>query len=93
MRSLLLLFLLLPSALGGEGSYTDLSSDEDGYDLRGEWERWVEEHGRDYGEGGEGVERFAVWAGHREYIHQHNKNAHLFGYKLKMNHLGDLVSL
>ena len=60
-------------------------------ELSKEWEQWQTEHGKRYLDVREMVERHIVWASNREYIEQHNKNALLLGYSLRMNQFGDLV--
>ena len=57
-----------------------------------EWQLWKTEHGKSYESQREELERHLVWLSNREYINAHNKNAHIFGYTLAMNHLGDIVS-
>ena len=57
-----------------------------------EWQLWKTEHGKNYESQREELERHLVWVSNREYINAHNKNAHIFGFTLAMNHLGDIVS-
>ena len=56
-----------------------------------EWQLWKTEHGKSYESQREELERHLVWLSNREYINAHNKNSHIFGYTLAMNHLGDIV--
>ena len=58
-----------------------------------EWQLWKTQHGKSYGSQREELERHLVWLANREYINAHNKNAHILGFTLAMNHLGDIVSL
>ena len=58
-----------------------------------EWQMWKMQHGKSYDSVREELERHLVWLANREYINVHNKNSHIFGFTLAMNHLGDLVSL
>ena len=58
-----------------------------------EWQMWKAQHGKSYGSQREELERHLVWLSNREYINGHNNNAHIFGFTLAMNHLGDIVSL
>ena len=57
-----------------------------------EWSLWKGEHDKSYGSQLEELERHLVWLSNRKYIEQHNANAHLFGFTLRMNHFGDMVS-
>ena len=56
-----------------------------------EWQLWKKEHGKSYESEREELERHLVWLANREYISAHNKNAHILGFTLAMNHLGDIV--
>ena len=56
-----------------------------------EWQLWKTEHGKSYGSQREELERHLVWLANREYINAHNDNAHILGFTLAMNHLGDIV--
>ena len=58
-----------------------------------EWQLWKSQHGKSYQSQGEELERHLIWLANREYISGHNYNAHIFGFILAMNHLGDIVSL
>ena len=58
-----------------------------------EWQMWKSQHGKSYGSEREELERHLVWRANREYINGHNQNAHIFGFTLAMNHLGDIVSV
>ena len=57
-----------------------------------EWQLWKTQHGKSYESEREELERHIVWLSNREYINAHNKNSHIFGFTLAMNHLGDIVS-
>ena len=57
-----------------------------------EWQLWQTQHKKSYGSQREELERHLVWLSNREYINAHNKNAHILGFTLAMNHLGDIVS-
>ena len=56
-----------------------------------EWHVWKSQHGKNYNSQREELERHLVWLSNREYINAHNKNAHIFGFTLAMNHFGDIV--
>ena len=56
-----------------------------------EWGKWKQTHDRNYSSAMDELERHLVWLSNKVYIDQHNANAHIFGYTLSMNHLGDLV--
>ena len=56
-----------------------------------EWHMWKSQHGKSYVSVREELERHFVWLANREYINAHNQNAHIFGFTLAMNHLGDIV--
>ncbi|CAI8032372.1 Silicatein [Geodia barretti] len=58
-----------------------------------EWDLWKTEHGKSYESQREELERHIVWLSNREYINAHNKNSHIFGYTLAMNHLGDITEV
>ena len=58
-----------------------------------EWQLWKTEHRKSYESQREELERHLVWLANREYINAHNKNAHILGFTLAMNHLGDIVSI
>lgn len=55
-----------------------------------EWGSWKLEHGRSYDSERVELEKHLVWLSNKVYIEQHNANEHVFGFSLKMNHLGDL---
>ena len=57
-----------------------------------EWQLWKAEHGKSYESQRVELEKHLVWLSNREYINAHNKNAHVFGFTLAMNHFGDIVS-
>lgn len=57
-----------------------------------EWHLWKGEHKKQYEDVREELSKHLVWLGNQEYINQHNKYAHVFGYTLKMNSLGDMSS-
>lgn len=57
-----------------------------------DWGKWKLTHQRNYTSELEELERHLVWLSNKVYIDQHNANAHIFGFTLAMNHLGDLVS-
>ncbi len=56
-----------------------------------EWHLWKSEHDKSYGNLKEELSKHLVWLGNQEFINQHNKYSHVFGYSLKMNHFGDMV--
>ena len=57
-----------------------------------EWNAWKGYHGKTYQSEMEEIEKHIVWLSNKEYVDQHNANAHIFGFNLDMNHLGDMVS-
>ena len=60
--------------------------------LSQEWHQWKSEHGKSYLSEREELERHLIWQSNLKYIEAHNKNSHILGFSLKMNHFGDLVS-
>lgn len=60
--------------------------------LEKEWTLWKMEYKRDYSDKQEELERYAIWQANRRYIEEHNRHADIFGFTLKMNHFGDMVS-
>ena len=58
-----------------------------------EWHLWKTEHGKSYKNTKEELSKHLVWLDNQEYINQHNKYADVFGYTLKINRFGDLVSM
>ena len=58
-----------------------------------EWQLWKTEHGKSYESQREELERHLVWLSNREYINTHNKNAHITGYSLYLNHFADWVRM
>lgn len=60
--------------------------------LSEEWHLWKSEHGKSYEDEVEELERHSIWLSNKEYIEQHNTRSDVFGYTLKMNKFGDLVS-
>lgn len=58
-----------------------------------EWSKWKFTNDRNYTSDLEELERHLIWLSNKVYIDQHNANAHIFGFTLAMNHLGDLVCL
>lgn len=58
-----------------------------------EWHAWKSEHGKSYDDEHEELRRHIVWLANGKYIEEHNKYSDEFGFTLKMNHFGDLVSL
>lgn len=62
------------------------------HDLPPEWHTWKAEHGKLYRTVNEEMRRHSVWAGNMKLIKKHNADYMTYGYTLRMNHLGDLVS-
>ena len=62
------------------------------FELPEEWHLWKAQHGKSYQSELEELERHVLWQSNKKYIEAHNQNAHVFGFTLKMNHFGDLVS-
>lgn len=82
---------LLSLASAREEGVGPSREEEEGVEFPLEWHLWKGEHRKMYHDNKEELRRHVVWLGNQEYINQHNKYAHLFGYTLKMNRLGDLV--
>lgn len=61
------------------------------YRYEHEWGKWKFTNDRNYTTELEELERHLIWLSNKVYIDQHNANAHIFGFTLAMNHLGDLV--
>ena len=57
-----------------------------------EWHLWKSQHGKVYQDEREELKRHIVWQANKKHIDDHNKYADVFGYTLKMNQFGDLVS-
>lgn len=70
-----------------------ISSQAAKFELVEEWTAWKGYHGKSYTSEMEELERHMVWLSNKEYVDQHNQNAHIFGFTLALNHLGDMVSL
>ena len=62
------------------------------FEFREEWNLWKAQHGKSYNEEREELERHIVWLSNKKYIEHHNDNADIFGFTLRMNQFGDLVS-
>lgn len=64
------------------------------YESVQEWKAWKSTHSKTYESSWEELEKHIVWHSNRAYVKQHNINAELgvYSYKVKLNHLGDLVS-
>ena len=61
------------------------------FELLEEWNAWKGFHKKTYSSTREEVEKHVVWLSNKEYVDQHNANAHIFGFTLNLNHLGDMV--
>ena len=57
------------------------------------WSSWKTAHKRSYVTIHEEVIRHDTWLANKEYIDKHNDQSAIHGFTLKMNHLGDLVSI
>ena len=57
-----------------------------------QWKFWKKEHSHEYNEMPEELHRVSVWLSNKRYIEEHNKQAYVHGFDLKMNNFGDLVS-
>lgn len=60
--------------------------------LSEEWESWKQMYGKKYTTKNEELKRQLIWLSNKKAIEEHNANKEKFGYTLKMNHFGDLVS-
>ena len=77
---LFVLFCLVASTLATKIEYPE------------EWHLWKSEHGKEYSDDLEELQRHITWQANKEYIDRHNEMSDYFGYTLKMNHFGDMVS-
>ena len=57
-----------------------------------EWHAWKSEHQVTYATEIEELQKHVVWLSNKQFIDEHNKYEDVFGYNLKMNRYGDLVS-
>ena len=73
-------------------SLTCALSKEAKFELVEEWTVWKDNHGKNYESEKVELERHIVWLSNKEYIDQHNANAHIFGFTLALNNMGDMVS-
>ena len=97
MVAVCLATLLLPSVNASSSSSTGkgrMEEKDEGLKVEFplEWHLWKSEHKKQYHHVREELSKHLVWLGNQEYIKQHNKYADVFGYTLKMNSLGDMVS-
>ena len=69
-----------------------VSSTKARFTLTEEWKAWKSYHGKNYESELEEIEKHIVWQSNKEYVDKHNANAHIFGFNLDLNHLGDMVS-
>ena len=60
-------------------------------DLRSEWEAWKDTHGKTYNSDDEDMNRFEVWADHRDYVNEWNSAANA-SFTLGINEFADMVS-
>lgn len=58
-----------------------------------QWSLWKREHSKSYNSIHEEAMRHDTWLVNKQYIETHNVQSHIHGFTLKMNHLGDLVSI
>ena len=56
------------------------------------WSSWKSLHSKNYTDQVEELLRHLTWLSNMKFIQGHNANAHIFGFRLAMNHLGDMVS-
>ncbi len=57
-----------------------------------DWENWKQTHSKKYTDVVDELLRHLTWLSNLKFIEMHNANAHIFGFELAMNHLGDMVS-
>lgn len=69
-----------------------VSSNKAKFESLEEWNTWKDYHGKSYQSDRDEIEKHIVWLSNKEYVDQHNANAHIFGFNLDLNHLGDMVS-
>ena len=55
------------------------------------WRSWKATHSKKYLDATEDLLRHQTWLSNMKFIEGHNANAHIFGFTLAMNHLGDMV--
>lgn len=60
-------------------------------EFKEEWKLWQAEHGRNYHDTNEELERLSIWKSNKVYIEEHNRYSDVFGFSLKMNRFGDMV--
>ncbi len=63
-----------------------------GLEDAGAWKLWKHEHAKLYPSSAEELERYVVWRSNKAYIESHNEYSQEFGYSVRMNKFGDLVS-
>ncbi len=62
------------------------------YEYVEEWNLWKNQHSKSYETEVEELDNHLIWLSNKKFIELHNANSHIFGYKLAMNHFGDMVS-
>ena len=60
-----------------------------GASVRGNWQSWKEEHGKQYSSEMEDTQKLRIWMDNLALIEDHNSQNHRF--TLAMNHFGDMV--
>ena len=60
--------------------------------LADEWMSWKLLYNKNYATQEEELRRQIIWKANKEYVEEHNAQKDKFGYTLKMNQFGDLVS-
>ena len=57
-----------------------------------EWMLWRQTHKKSYASDIDELERYIVWRSNKVFIDHHNNYSNIFGFTMKMNQFGDLVS-
>jgi len=57
-----------------------------------EWGLWKKQHGKQYYSNEDELSRRTIWETNRNYVQNHNKQAHMFGFTLAMNKFADMES-
>ena len=70
-----------------------LASSMPHYEFVEEWNLWKGQHKKTYANDLEELDRHLIWVSNKNYIEAHNRNSHVFGFTLAVNHFADMVSI
>lgn len=56
-----------------------------------EWNTWKNDYEKSYISEREELERHIIWLSNKAYVEAHNANSHIFGYRVGINNLADMV--